>query len=77
MVIKFYQSVIFLFFFLAMSKLRGSLFGGPAPFSQAQLPTYLQVGKQFLQTQIDFRDQNPNGKISNYEVAKEVNFVYY
>ena len=56
-----------------MSRLRGSLFGGPSDFSQSQLPTYEQVGKQFLQTKNELKAENP--KIWNivHEVAKKVN----
>ena len=34
---------------------RKSLFGGAAPFSKAQLPTYLDVGKQFLQSKLELQ----------------------
>ena len=56
-----------------MSRLRGSLFGGPSDFSQSQLPTYEQVGKQFLQTKNELKAENPKIRNIDHEVAKKVN----
>ena len=42
-----------------MSRLRSSLFGGPSNFQQSQLPTYEQVGKQFLQTKNELKAKSP------------------
>ena len=47
------------FLFSLMSLLRGSLFGGPSNFQQSQLPTYEQVGKQFLQTKNELKAKSP------------------
>ena len=43
---------------------RKSLFGGAAPFSKAQLPTYLDVGKQFLQSKLELQASNSKSKIT-------------
>ena len=37
---------------------RGSLFGAPCPFPEAKLPTVGDVGRQFLQTKMEFKLAN-------------------
>ena len=51
---------------------RKSLFGGPSNFGGAQLPTYLQVGKQFLMTKIELETENRGKRIFDLGVAKKV-----
>jgi hypothetical protein len=50
----------------------GSFFGAPADFNESQLPTYRDVGRQFLKTKVDLKSQFPNKKVTNREVALEV-----
>ena len=52
---------------------RNSLFGGATPFSKAQLPTYLDVGKQFLQSKLELQASNPKSEITTAQVADDVN----
>ena len=49
-----------------------SLFGGPSNFGGAQLPTFRQVRKQFLQSKIDLGAQNPGKIVTDLDVAKNV-----
>ena len=49
-----------------------SFFGKPENFGGGQLPTYRQVGRQFLQTKKDLQAQNLGTKILGHDVAKQV-----
>jgi hypothetical protein len=65
----------FLLLFIMSQKTRGrpgSVFGAPEPFSGARLPTYLEVGKQYLQSKIDLSQRFPGRKIKNVAVSAEV-----
>ena len=68
-----------LFFFYSFSarimphKSRANdLFGAPSNFSRAQLPTILEVGKQWRQCRLDLEAKYPGAKILNRSVAEEV-----
>ena len=56
-------------------KLSKSIFGAPADFGGAQLPTYQQVGKQFLKTKNDLRAIEAGKRILDLEVAKKVFYI--
>ena len=48
------------------------LFGAPSNFSGSQLPTILEVGKQWRQCHLDLEAKYPGTKILNRSVAEEV-----
>ena len=62
---------------MASKKSSKSIFGAPADFGGAQLPTYQQVGKQFLKTKNDLRASDPGKRILDHDVAKEVNYRFH
>ena len=53
-----------------------SFFGKPENFGGGQLPTYRQVGRQFLQTKKDLQAQNLGTKILDHDVAKQVKQIF-
>ena len=55
-----------------MKKRRNSLFGGPSSFSGAALPTYEDVGKQWIQCRNDMESAEPGTRVVNSEIAKQV-----
>ena len=56
-----------------MKKRRSNcLFGGPASFSGATLPTYDDTGRQWQQCRLDLESAEPGRKISDTAVAKQV-----
>ena len=54
----------------AMRKKAG--FGAPEDFSMAMLPTYEEVGKQFLQCQNDLKAETKKLWVPNIDVSNEV-----
>lgn len=74
--------LLFTIFFQIMVKNKPSCFGAPDDFSEARLPTYKEVGRQFLKSRIDLEAESQKkakendekgGKVSNREVASRVN----
>ena len=59
-------------FLFAIKMPSHNLFGGPASLVGSQLPTYLDVGKQWLQSKIDLQGTNPNAKITDNQVAHDI-----
>ena len=55
-----------------MKRRSNDLFGGPAPFSGATLPTHEDVGKAWKQSRLDLQSAASGSKITNHEVAKHV-----
>ena len=60
-------------FIFAIKMPSHSFFGGPASLVGSQLPTYLNVGKQWLQSKIELQAASPNAKITDNQVAHDVN----
>ena len=52
--------------------LPASVFGAPEDFIPSKLPTYLQVGKQFIKSKLDLQNQFPGKKHSLRDAAKVV-----
>ena len=49
-----------------------SLFGAPCHMPESQLATVGDVGREFLKTKQDLKDENPEKRIDNDKVATNV-----
>ena len=76
--LPFYSAcgIFFLLFICDPSNMKkrrsSSHFGGPASFSGSTLPTYEDVGKQWMQCRLDLESAAPGTRVANKAVAKQV-----
>ena len=57
---------------MVRSKRKEACFGAPADMNESQLPLEIEVGAQFLKTQIDIRAERKTPNVDNNSVAVEV-----
>ena len=83
MLLRLILSLLTIFLIQIMVKNKPSCFGAPDDFSESKLPTYKEVGRQFLKSRIDLEaeaqkkeieeNHEKTGKVSNRQVASRVN----